>query len=69
MLLIILLLIVKCDFFFCLFTTESQTIQILVGFVSIGLGTGDGDLTSLKATYWLGAVVNMEKKNNIITYQ
>lgn len=39
-----------------------QTIQIMVGVFNIGLGPGrtstsPGDLTSLGAAYWLGAVV------------
>lgn len=39
-----------------------QTIQIMVGLFNIGLGPGrtstnPGDLTSLGAAYWLGAVV------------
>lgn len=40
-----------------------QMIQIMVGLFNIGLGPGrtsthPGDLTSLGAAYWLGAVVN-----------
>lgn len=40
-----------------------QTVQIMVGLCNIGLGPGrtsinPGDLTSLGAAYWLGAVVN-----------
>lgn len=40
-----------------------QIVQIMVGLFNIGLGSGrtstnPGDLTSLGAAYWLGAVVN-----------
>uniref|UniRef100_UPI0037E85BA7 membrane-spanning 4-domains subfamily A member 8-like n=1 Tax=Semicossyphus pulcher TaxID=241346 RepID=UPI0037E85BA7 len=56
------------------FTTALGTLQIMVGLVNIGLGPGrtsliPGDLTSLGAAYWLGAVFTVTGIMSILAGQ